>query len=190
MGRAWLLTGRPGVGKTTCLRRVLERLGRPAGGFVTEEVRRGGVRVGFALVTLEGQRATLADVTRRGNPRVGKYGVDVEALDRVGVPAIRRAAEAGWLVVVDEIGKMELAAPAFRAAVDEALASAAPVLGTVMAAAHPWADRVKAAPGVTLIEVTVANRDGLPARLLDLVGKEATSRERSRPAAPPAPPAR
>jgi nucleoside-triphosphatase len=103
---------------------------------------------------------------------VGKYGVDVEALDRVGVPAIRRAVEMGRLVVVDEMGKMELAAAAFRTAVDEALASAAPVLGTVMAASHPWADRVKAAPGVTLIEITVANRDGLPARLLDLVEKE------------------
>jgi nucleoside-triphosphatase len=173
MGMAWLLTGRPGVGKTTCLRRVLEQLRRPAGGFLTEEVRRGGARVGFALVTLDGRRGTLAHVERRGPPRVGKYGVDVEALDRVGVPAIRGAVEAGGWVVVDEIGKMELASAAFRAAVEDALASPAPVLGTVMAAPHPWADRVKAAPGVTLIEVTVANRDQLPARLLDLVGEEA-----------------
>jgi len=170
MGRAWLLTGRPGVGKTTCLRRVLERLGRQAGGFLTEEVRVGGARVGFALVTLDGRRATLAHVERRGAPRVGKYGVDVEALDRVGVPAIRRAVEAGWWVVVDEIGKMELASAAFQTTVEDALASASPVLGTVMAAPHPWADRIKASPGVTLIEVTAANRDRLPARLLDRVG--------------------
>src|SRR5262245_39550636 len=169
MGAAWLLTGRPGVGKTTCLRRVLERLRGPAGGFVTEEVRAGGTRVGFALVTLEGRRAVLAHVERRGGPRVGKYGVDVAALDRVGVPAIRAAIEAGWWVVVDEIGKMELASAAFRVAVEDALASGAPVLGTVMAASHPWADRIKASPDVTLIEVTVTNRDGLPARLLDLV---------------------
>jgi nucleoside-triphosphatase len=173
MGRAWLLTGRPGVGKTTCLRRVLEGLRRPAGGFVTEEVRRGGTRVGFALVTLDGRRATLAHVERRGPPRVGKYGVDVEALDRVGVPALRGAIEAGWLVVVDEIGKMELASAALRAAVEAALASPAPLLGAVMAAPHPWADRVKAAPGVTVVEVTTANRDRLPAELLDLVGKAA-----------------
>jgi nucleoside-triphosphatase len=170
MGTAWLLTGRPGVGKTTCLRRVLEQLRRPAGGFLTEEVRVGGARVGFALVTLDGGRVTLAHVERRGAPRVGKYGVDVEALDRVGVPAIRRAVEKGWLVVVDEIGKMELASAAFRAAVEDALAGPAPVLGTVMAASHPWADQAKAAPGVTLIEVTVANRDRLPAELLNNLG--------------------
>jgi nucleoside-triphosphatase len=170
MGAAWLLTGRPGVGKTTCLRRVLEQLGRPAGGFLTEEVRQGGTRVGFALITLDGRRETLAHVARKGSPRVGKYGVDLGALDRVGIPAIRAAVGAGRLVVIDEIGKMELASAAFRAAVEEALASPAPVLGTVMAASHPWADRIKAAPGVALIEVTTANRERLPARLRDSLG--------------------
>jgi nucleoside-triphosphatase len=192
MGRTWLLTGRPGVGKTTCLRRVLDGLRRPAGGFLTDEVRAGGTRVGFALVTLDGRRAMLAHVERRGSPRVGKYGVDVEALDRVGVPAIRAAIEAGRLVVVDEIGKMELASAAFRSAVDDALASAAPVLGTVMATSRPWVDRIKARRGVTLIEVTAANRDRLPARLLDLVEEGAAvspSFARPRPGAPPARPA-
>jgi nucleoside-triphosphatase len=103
---------------------------------------------------------------------VGRYGVDVEALDRVGVPAIRGAIQAGRLTIVDEIGKMELVSAAFRAAVEDALASPAPLLGAVMAASHPWADRIKAARGVTLIEVTVVNRDSLPGRLLDLVRKE------------------
>ncbi len=165
MGAAWLLTGRPGVGKTTCLRRTLARLGRPAGGFLTEERRGRGGRVGFDLVTLDGRRATLADVRRTGPPRVGKYGVDVAALDRVGVPAIRAAVAAGRLVVIDEIGKMEMASPAFRAAVDAALASPVPVLGTILAAPHPWADAVKARAGVTLVTVTRANRERLPEEL-------------------------
>jgi nucleoside-triphosphatase len=173
MGQAWLLTGRPGVGKTTCLRRTfgrLDRLGRAAGGFFTEELRERGMRVGFALVTLDGQRATFAHVRRAGPPRVGKYGVDLDALDRVGVPAVRAAIEAGGLVVIDEIGKMELASAAFRQAVEAALASGVPVLGTILFAPHPWADRIKAHPRVTLIEVTRANRDRLPAVLLDGVG--------------------
>jgi nucleoside-triphosphatase len=165
-----LLTGRPGVGKTTCLRRALELVRRPAGGFLTEEVRQRNVRVGFALRTLDGHRAILADVRRSGSPRVGKYGVDVEALDRVGVPAIRAAVAAVHLVVIDEIGKMEAASPAFRAAVEEALRSPAPVLGTIMAAAQPWADAIKADPAVTLVPVTRANRDVLPAELARLLG--------------------
>ena len=170
MGRAYLLTGRPGVGKTTCLRRTLELLGRPAGGFFTEEVRRQGTRVGFALVTLDARRAMLAEAGRRGGPRVGKYGVDLDALARVGVPAIREAVGAGRLVVIDEIGKMEMASDAFRAAVEEALRSEVPILGTILAAPHPWADRIKAHPAVTLIDVTPANRDGLPAELARRLG--------------------
>ncbi len=47
-----------------------------------------------------------------GPPRVGKHGVDVDALERVGIPAIREAVAAGRLVVVDEIGKMGMASPA------------------------------------------------------------------------------
>jgi nucleoside-triphosphatase len=170
MGRAYLLTGRPGAGKTTCLRRALDLARLPAGGFLTEEIRERGTRVGFALRTLDGRRATLAHVRRSGPPRVGKYGVDVDALERVGVPAIRAAVEAGHLVVVDEIGKMEAASPAFRQAVEEALRSPAIVLGTILAAAHPWADGIKADPVVTLIPVTLANRDALPAELARLLG--------------------
>jgi nucleoside-triphosphatase len=169
VGRAYLLTGRPGAGKTTCLCRALEAIRRPAGGFLTVEVRERGARVGFALETLDGRRATLAHVRHAGPPRVGKYGVDLAALDGVGVPALRAAVRAGGLVIVDEIGKMEAASADFRAAVEEALASPAPVLGTILLGPHPWADRVKAHPAVTVIEVTPANRDALPGHLAALL---------------------
>ena len=169
MGRAYLLTGRPGVGKTTCLKKVLELLRVPAGGFFTEEIREAGARLGFTLSTLDDRRATLAHVDRAGGPRVGKYGVNLDALDRVGVPAIRDAVRKGHLVVIDEIGKMEAAAPAFRQAVEEALQSSAVVLGTVLMVSHPWADRIKAHPAVRLIEVTSANREELARHLAGLL---------------------
>jgi nucleoside-triphosphatase len=167
------------VGKTTCLRRTLDRLEGPAGGFFTEEVREGGQRVGFALVTLDGQRAVLAHVGRGGEPRVGKYGVDVEALDRIGVPAIREAVRRRSRIVIDEIGKMEMASPAFCQAVEETLEAPVLVLGTILRAPHPWADRIKRHPGVELVEVTPANRQELPGRLAALVG------ETTRPAREP-----
>lgn len=153
------------MGKTTCLRKALELAARPAGGFFTEEIREGGTRVGFALETLDGRTATLAHVRHSGGPRVGKYGVDLEALEHIGVPAILDAVRRGHLVVVDEIGKMELASAAFRAAVEQALQSPVPVLGAILQAPHPWADRVKARPGVELVTVTLANRDTLPQEL-------------------------
>lgn len=169
MGRTCLLTGRPGVGKTTCLRAVLDLLRIPAGGFLTDEIRERGNRVGFALATLDGRRTTLAHVSIAGPPRVGRYGVNLDALDGIGVPAMREAVRDGQLVVIDEIGKMEMASAAFRQAVEEAVASPAPVLGTILAAAHPWADRVKRHPAVRLIEVTPANRETLPQQVGELL---------------------
>lgn len=165
----WLLTGRPGVGKTTCLRSVLEQSAVPAGGFFTEEIRQGGRREGFALVTLSGKRVTLAHVRGSGSPRVGRYTVDIAALDRVGVPAIQEAVRRRCLLVVDEIGKMEMASADFRRAVEAALSAGLPFLGTILKAAHPWADAIKQRVEVQVIEVSPANRDVLPGRLAALV---------------------
>lgn len=171
--RVWLLTGRPGVGKTTCLRRVLERLASlPAGGFFTEEIRERERRVGFALVTLSGERAILAHVQHRGEPHVGKYGVDVAALDRIGVPAIHDAVRRRALVVIDEIGRMEMTSAAFRLAVEAALASGVPVLGTILRPSHPWAETIKRHDAVRLIEVTPANRHAVPGDLADLIARQ------------------
>jgi len=170
LGQAYLLTGRPGVGKTTCLRNVLDLLHVPAGGFFTEEIRDEGRRVGFSLLALDGQRGTLAHVNRSGGPRVGKYGVNLDALDHVGVPAVRDGIRKGRLVVIDEIGKMEMASPAFRQAVEDALESPVPVLGTILQASHPWADRIKTHPSVRQIDVTLANRESLPAELARMLG--------------------
>jgi len=163
---AFLLTGRPGCGKTTLIRRLVESLAVPAGGFYTEEIRRGSRREGFALITLDGQTATLASVHNPSRRRVSKYGVDVEAVDEVGVPAIERATARGALVVIDEIGKMELFSNQFRQAVLSALESGKPVVASIMLAPHPWADAIKARPEVEVILVTEANRSQVQGDLL------------------------
>jgi len=127
-----------------------------AGGFYTEEIRAGGVRQGFRLATLEGETAVMAHVGFPGPFRVGKYGVDVAALDKVGVKALRKALEERRLVVVDEIGKMELFSTAFREAVAQVLERGR-VLGTIMLAPHPVADRIKALPQVQVLLLTRSN---------------------------------
>jgi nucleoside-triphosphatase len=157
--KACLLTGGPGTGKTTIIKEVLRRAGRSAGGFYTEETRQGGIRQGFRIVTLNGQEAPLSHVDIKGPHRVGKYGVDVGSLDRVGVPALKDAVRERDVVVIDEIGKMELLSPSFRDAVEEALESGKRVLGTIMLASEPWADRVKRRPEVWTITVTRLNRE-------------------------------
>jgi nucleoside-triphosphatase len=168
MGHALLLTGRPGVGKTTVIRTVVAQFRGGAGGFYTEEIREGGRRTGFCLVALDGPRGTLAGVNISGPYRVGKYGVHLHDLEQVGVKALWRAVEQPEVsvVVIDEIGKMELVSPAFREAVLAALDGPKLVLATVMARSHPWVDRLKAGDEVTLVEVTLANRQALPERIL------------------------
>jgi nucleoside-triphosphatase len=163
MGRTLLLTGRPGIGKTTVIRAVADQLGERAGGFYTEEIRSAGGRKGFRLVTLDGQEAVMAHVNLRGRgrPRVSRYGVDVAAIERIGVAALRRAIRKGQIVVVDEIGKMELFCGPFKDVVLQAMDGPYRVVATVMAKPNPWVDGLRAMPTVTIWEVTMENRKTL-----------------------------
>ena len=169
MGKAILLTGLPGSGKTTLIRRVVADLNTLAGGFYTQEIRGAGVRKGFEIVTLDGRRGILAHVDVRGRHRVGKYGVDLAALEVVGVAAIHAAIAAGSLVVIDEIGPMEILSEPFRRAVLAALESASPVLGTIVRRSTPFTDAIKARPGVTIIEVRPDNRTTLLPQIVELL---------------------
>ncbi len=159
MKKVCLLTGSPGTGKTTIIKEALARTKVSAGGFYTEEIRLGGVRQGFKLISLDGQDAILAHINISSPHRVGKYGVDVDGLDRVGVSALNKAVREGDLVVIDEIGKMELFSANFRRAVLEAIESGKKVLGTIMYRPHPWADEIKRHPKVKVLVVTRANHN-------------------------------
>ena len=162
-----LLTGRPGCGKTTLIKRVVNKLALPAGGFYTEEIREGGQRVGFKIVTLDGKEAIFAHVDFKTRERVGKYGLNLSALEAVGVKAIRESGRAQQLVVTDEIGPMELRSAIFRDAVSEALDSNVPILATITARSLPFADAIKKRPDVIVIEVRQDNREQLASELSD-----------------------
>jgi nucleoside-triphosphatase len=154
MKSVYLLTGKPGTGKTSLIKQAVADLELKAGGFYTEEIRSGGTRLGFRLVTLDGHEAILAHVDFNKRLRISKYGVDVASLDRVGVPALRRAAAQCDVVVIDEIGKMEMFSADFREAVSAVINGGKKLLGTIMLQANPWADAIKRQPQVKLATVT------------------------------------
>jgi nucleoside-triphosphatase len=164
-----ILTGRPGVGKTTLVRRLAEALGERAAGFYTAELRQYGERVGFDIVTLSGGHGILARVDWPGPPRVGRYGVRLWDLENLAVPEIYRGIAQGKVLLIDEIGKMELASAAFREAVGAAFRSPNTVVATARLGPDPFVESLKALNGVLTFHVTPSNRRELLDRLLKML---------------------
>ena len=165
-----LLSGVPGVGKSTVLRNVKRLLGpRPLRGFLTEEVRNArGQRLGFQIESFDGRSARLADVSSRSPDRVGRYGVDVGALERVAVPALALDERAVYLI--DEIGQMECLSSALVKAVVRLLDSGRPLIATVAQRGAGFIVDVKRHPNAELWQVTRENRDDLSARIVSWLG--------------------
>jgi nucleoside-triphosphatase len=161
------VTGDPGCGKTTAVRRVVERLALlPMTGFLTEEVRENGARTGFRGVTLDGKVFTLARADAAGDFRVGPYGVMLGELEAVGVPALRPGARhaPGGAGRGGERWKA-FSAP-FREAVMELLAGPVPVLGTVAVHGVGFVKKVRHDPRITLVRMTRASREAIVGDLL------------------------
>jgi nucleoside-triphosphatase len=166
MNKNILLAGSPGCGKTTLIQRVVALLHCPLGGFYTQEIREKGTRLGFKLITFDGQEGMLAHVRVDSPLRVGKYRVDLEALESVGVASVQRALHENALVIIDEIGPMELFSRAFCQVVLDTLNSECALFGSIVKRSTPFSDQVKARPDVTVIEVRRDNRDVLVEQVL------------------------
>jgi nucleoside-triphosphatase len=161
-----ILSGPPRIGKTTIVRAVVSGLGEECAGFRTEEMLEQEERVGFKLLTIQNKSCILSHMDIKGHVHVGKYGVDLECVDDVGVAAIKNGIKAGKTIIIDEIGKMEILSRAFRLAVLDALDSKCPVLGTMLFKRNPFCDKIRARSDVEIIEVTEENRDTLAELIL------------------------
>jgi nucleoside-triphosphatase len=169
MKSVYLLTGAPSCGKTTLIRDLINGTSVPAGGFYTQEIRSGAVRQGFRIITLDGRSAPLARKDIPSLLHVGKYGVDCTGLEEIGVPALKKAAVNNCLVVIDEIGKMELFSDKFKETVLEIIENGKRVLGTIMLKSHPWSDMLKKMPQVEVIALTRGNRDKVYGRVQEWI---------------------
>lgn len=165
MAARLLLTGAPGCGKTTVVRRVVDSLrDLRLAGFLTQEVRGDdGRRTGFEAIGLSGGSATLAGVRSKSRLRVGKYGVELASFEQLVEAQLKRRAGDVDVFVIDEIGKMECLSPLFVKLVGNLLEGDAPLLATVALKGRGLIEDVKQRPGVELMTVTPANRDDLVA---------------------------
>lgn len=161
--RKILTTGVPGVGKSTLLADAIAPHRGRLDGFVTREIREGGVRQGFRVETLDDPPETALLAHRhlkRCERMVGPYHVDVgHAVDTLMVGVLRRGSARP--LVIDEIAAMELLSANFREEILRLFSSDVPLVATVHARSDPFTDALKARSDVRLFTVTADNRDAL-----------------------------
>jgi len=172
--RKILLTGQPGVGKTTVLIETIKELENRSlkvGGMVTREVRDGSVRVGFEISDLTSrQKGWLAHIEQPQGPRIGKYRVNLKDLVEIGVNAIYRAAAdpAISIIAIDEIGPMELCSEDFETAVEKVVEAEKRLIGTIhYKARSALIEHIRSRSDVKILEITYENRSYVKRIVLD-----------------------
>jgi nucleoside-triphosphatase len=164
-----VLTGRPGIGKTTIIRKIVHALDPDSvDGFWSAEIRENNRRVGFSINTLSGEKGVLAHIELKTGPRVGKYRVNVVDLESIAIPALGRAREQSQIIVIDEIASMELYSSQFAPEVRKCLDTGM-VLATLQQRKGGFQDEVRTRDDVHLIEITLANRNSLPEEILSML---------------------
>lgn len=171
-----LITGVPGIGKTTLALKLYDILTKEfnlkVDGFITEEIRERGIRKGFVIKSLDGKvEAILAHVNIKSPYRVSKYGVNVDAIDEVCVPILEQAMLNADVVIIDEIGKMELLSKKFQNAVKKVFDSDKVVIATIGKFRHPFRDSIVRRKDVMIIELTYNNRNYIVNSILESIRK-------------------
>ncbi|MGC8842872.1 MAG: NTPase [bacterium] len=164
-----MISGMPGVGKTSLLKAILSQIPLSVGGFVSEEIREGGERVGFSLKTLDGKEGILAHKRIPTSLRFGNYYINLLDLEKLAVQSIEDAIANKDLIVIDEIGKMELLSPLFRQATLRALDCPKPVLATLHRGEDPFLNSIRKRADTVVFWLTKQNREEVLRKVLSFL---------------------
>ena len=166
-----LLTGQPGIGKTTLVRNLYQQLTEfRVAGFFTSEIRENGIRKGFHISSFDGHERILAHKDYPARQKVGSYGVDLPALEEI-LFRLENLKPPPDIWLIDEIGKMESLSPGFRKFIEQLLADSIPLTATISISAAGWIARIRQRLDVQLFQVNESNRDRLSLEIADLLRK-------------------
>jgi len=163
------ISGKPGCGKTSLIIEIIKELNLDAGGFYTSEIREGGTRKGFKIITLDGQEGILAHVNVESPYQVSKYKVNIKDLEEIGVNSILKALKKNKIAVLDEIGKMELFSAKFKKAVEAALNSKNKVLGTIKLTPDSFTSKIENRLDTKIFYLTKENREKIKKEIIRLL---------------------
>jgi nucleoside-triphosphatase len=169
MVKNFFISGKPGCGKTSLIKEILKELEIPARGFFTEEIRKGGERIGFKILTLNGKEGILAEKGIKSSFKVSKYGVILKDLEEIGVKEIEEGLKENSLIVIDEVGKMELFSLKFRNILLAALDSKNKILGTIMLKPNPFCDQIKKRKDTKIFYLTRENFQEIKEKIKNLL---------------------
>ncbi|NPA51562.1 MAG: NTPase [Aquificae bacterium] len=168
------VTGKVRSGKTTAVKKVLQAIQDRAIGFYTEEIKdpKTNQRIGFKVVTTDGRESILALKGKKGRYKIGSYSVNVEEFEKTVIPLLEEALnQKDKIIVIDEIGKMELLSRKFTELVDKIISQRdiKAIVTVPLKDVHPIVKKIKTSPDTILIHLTPSNRDQIPKKILEIL---------------------
>lgn len=166
MNKKYLITGESKIGKTTAIKNIVTSLGAEfCTGYYAEEILIHQSRVGFRLVTLDGKSEVIAHINHESHFRVGRYGINLNGLEKISIASIITAIQSKKIIVIDEIGPMQVYSNPLKQTIMEAINSPLPVLGTIALLSEPWLDSIKQHHNIELHQLTTENRSEVVEKL-------------------------
>ena len=161
-----LITGRPGIGKSTVLSEVIRTLSDNTFGIIAHELRdKNEQRVGFRAEMVQPPKTSALfahSVDIQSDVQVDIFSVDVNVIDTFVLNALHPEQEKG-VAIIDEIGRMQSFSKPFMKRVQELINHPDYLLvASIVSDPEPWSLPLKNNLNIILIEVTDTNREQLP----------------------------